>query len=315
VDHDALFKMLLKTPTVLQAFFEVFLPDAAKFVDFGALEFVDKELFTRGRKKRTGDLLVKTRFRGKRAGFLIHLEHQAQRDPSLRRRMLEYFTLDWIEYDLPVYPIAVLTGRGTAPVRLSPLAVDFPNKKVLHFDFDVIDLRHMNAEAYVRMLNPAALALAARMRVRREERYSLIKDFTLSLARMAKARPVTDMVASFFFSYRRPDQAEDLKLRQEIARVEPKEMRDRIMQLTNPWIEAGKQEGLQKGLHEGLQKGRHTGEAELVLRLLARRLGALSVAQQKSVRKLPLSKIEELGEALLDFRSRGDLARWLRANQ
>ena len=187
--------------------------------------------------------------------------------------------------------------------------------KVLHFDFDVIDLRHMNAEAYVRMLNPAALALAARMRVRREERYSLIKDFTLSLARMAKARPVTDMVASFFFSYRRPDQAEDLKLRQEIARVEPKEMRDRIMQLTNPWIEAGKQEGLQKGLHEGLQKGRHTGEAELVLRLLARRLGALSVAQQKSVRKLPLSKIEELGEALLDFRSRGDLARWLRANQ
>ena len=95
------------------------------------------------------------------------------------------------------------------------------------------------------------------------------------------------------------------------------------MQLTNPWIEAGKQEGLQqglqKGLHEGLQKGlqkgRHTGEAELVLRLLARRLGALSVAQQKSVRKLPLSKIEELGEALLDFSSRDDLARWLRANK
>ena len=52
----------------------------------------------------------------------------------------------------------------------------------------------------VRMLNPAALALAARMRVRREERYSLIKDFTLSLALMAKPRPVTDMVASFFFS-------------------------------------------------------------------------------------------------------------------
>jgi len=283
------------------------------------LEFVDKELFTSGRKSRTGDLLVKTRFRGERAGFLIHLEHQAQPDTNLPRRMLEYFTLDWIEYDLPVYPIAVLTGRGTAAVRLSPLAVDFPNKKVLHFDFDVVDLRHMNAGTYVRIPNPAALALAARMRFSRQERFSLIRDFTLTLARMATGRSVGDMVASFFFSYRRPNEAEDLKLRQEIAEVEPKEMRDRIMQLTNPWIEAGKQEGLpeglQQGLQRGLQQGRHQGEAELVLRLLGRRLGALSAAQEKSIRKLPLSKIEELGEALLEFSSREDLARWLRLNK
>jgi Domain of unknown function (DUF4351) len=124
-------------------------------------------------------------------------------------------------------------------------------------------------------------------------------------------RMLESMVASFFVSYRRPDQPEDLKLRQGIAKVEPKEMRDRIMQLTNPWIEAGKQEGL----HEGLQKGRHSEGAELVLRLLARRLGALSAAQEKGIRKLPLSKIEELGEALLDFTSREDLARWLRANK
>jgi hypothetical protein len=119
------------------------------------------------------------------------------------------------------------------------------------------------------------------------------------------------MVAAFFFSYQWPDEEEDLKLRQEIARVEPKEMRDRVMQLTNPWIEAGKREGLQ----QGLLMSRHAEGAELVLRLLARRLGALSAAQQKSIRKLPLSKIEELGEALLDFTSRDDLARWFRAKK
>ena len=78
------------------------------------------------------------------------------------------------------------------------------------------------------------------------------------------------------------------------------------MQLTNPWIEAGKR--------EGLQQGRHEGEAELVLKQLARRLGALSAAQEKSIRKLPLTKIEELGEALLEFTSRADFVRWLRLN-
>ena len=114
---------------------------------------------------------------------------------------------------------------------------------------------------------------------------------------------------------RRPNEEEDLKSRQEIAKVEPKEMRDRIMQLTNPWIEAGKQEGLQQGLQRGLQRGRHQGEAELVLKQLGRRLGILSAAQEESIRKLPLSKIEELGEALLEFSSREDLARWLRLNK
>ncbi len=314
MNHDALFKMLLRTPAILQSFFEAFVPDAAAFIDFTVLEFVDKELFTIDRKKRTGDLLVKTRFRGRPAGFLIHLEHQAQPDADLNRRMLEYFILDWREYDLPVYPIAVLSSPSTAAVRASPLAIDFPNKRVLCFDFDVLDLGSMNAGDYVKTPNPAALALAARMTFTRENRLSLIKDFALTLARIRVVKRVGDAVASFFFAYQHLDESEDLKLRQEIAKVESKEMRDRVMQLTNPWIEAGKREGLQLGLQQGLHQGRHEGEAELVLKQLARRLGALSAAQEESIRKLPLTKIEELAEALLDFRSRTDLVRWLRLN-
>ena len=287
-------------------FFEAFVPDAAGFIDFTVLEFVDKELFTIDRRKRTGDLLVKTRFRGQPAGFLIHLEHQAQPDADLQRRMLEYFILDWREYDLPVYPIAVLSSPRTVAVRASPLAVDFPNKRVLCFDFDVLDLGSMDAGDYVKTPNPAALALAARMRFTGKNRLSLIKDFAITLARIRMVRRVADVVASFFFAYQHLDESEDLKLRQEIAKVESREMRDRVMQLTNPWIEAGKR--------EGLQQGRHEGEAELVLKLLARRLGALSAAQEKSIRKLPLTKIEELGEALLEFTSRADFVRWLRLN-
>jgi len=314
MNHDALFKMLLRTPTILQSFFEAFVPNAAGFIDFTVLEFVDKELFTIDRRKRTGDLLVKTRFRGQPAGFLIHLEHQAQPDADLQRRMLEYFILDWREYDLPVYPIAVLSSPGSVAVRASPLAVDFPNKRVLCFDFDVLDLGSMDAGNYVKTPNPAALALAARMRFTGKNRLSLIKDFAITLARIRMVRRVADVVASFFFAYQHLDESEDLKLRQEIAKVESREMRDRVMQLTNPWIEAGKREGLQQGRNEGRSQGRHEGEAELVLKQLARRLGALSAAQEKSIRKLPLTKIEELGEALLEFTSRADFVRWLRLN-
>ena len=317
MNHDALFKMLLKTPTILQGFFAAFLPETGRFVDFSNVEFVDKEGFTLDHRKRTGDLLIKTRFRGEAAGFLIHLEHQAQRDADLAMRMLEYFMLDWRAYRLPVYPIAVLTYPGAVPAQ--PLTVDFPNKRVLQYDFDVIDLGHMDAELYVKTANPAALALAARMRFRSGNRLRLIKDFALTLARMMLSQPVGDMVAAFFFAYQRLSRAEHLQLQQKISKVESIEMGDRVMELTNPWIEAGKeqgrQEGRQKGRQEGRQEGRQQGEVELVLRLLSRRLGAISVSQQKSIRKLSLVTIETLGEALLEFSSPADLARWLRLHK
>ncbi len=76
------------------------------------------------------------------------------------------------------------------------------------------------------------------------------------------------------------------------------------MNLTNPFIEMGK--------YEGLRQGRREGEAEIVIKLLARRLGALSTSQEKAVRKLSTRKLESLAEALLDFSSIDDLTQWMR---
>jgi predicted transposase YdaD len=315
VDHDALFKLLMKTRPVLQGFFQEFLPDAVRFVDFSRLEFVDKELYSLEGKKRTGDLLIKTRFRGQDAGFLIHLEHQAQADSDLGRRMLEYFLIDWREYRLPVYPIAVLSHKHVRARKSLPLAVDFPNKRVLAFDYDVIDLQNLDAKSYVSIHNPAALALAARMGRKPENKAVFVRDFALTLAQLRLARADKDTVAGFFFAYERLNAAEGLQLAREISKVESSEMREQIMHLTNPWIEAGKQQGLEQGLEQGLVKGRQQGEAELVLRLLTRRFGVLAASQVKAVRKLPLAKLETLGEALLEFTSRSDLARWLRIHK
>jgi hypothetical protein len=61
--HDERFKKLLTTPGVLQGFFEAFLPEVAKFIDFDVIDFGDKERITHRLDKRTGDLLIKTRFK------------------------------------------------------------------------------------------------------------------------------------------------------------------------------------------------------------------------------------------------------------
>jgi hypothetical protein len=311
VNHDALFKMLLKKPAVFKGFFDDFLPEAGKFVDFNHITFIDKELVTIDGRKRTGDLLVKTRFRNQPAGFLIHIEHQAQPDSNLARRMLEYFLLDWREYRIPVYPIAVLSYKQVMSVTLEPLELSFPDKKVLFFDFSVIDLPRMDARSYVKRKNPAALALAARMKMNPRDRVSLARDFFLNLARTKLGREEKNLVAGFFSNYQKLSGEESLQLEEELSKVKSKDAREAVMNLTNPFIELGKQRGIVEGRQEGIVEG----QTELVLKQITRRLGVPSPAHKKAIRKLSAEKIEALGEALLDFAAPADLVCWLRQNK
>ena len=71
----------------------------------------------------------------------------------------------------------------------------------------------------------------------------------------------------------------------------------------------GREEGIQQGIQQGIQK-----EVDLALRLLVRRCGTLSIAQQEQVRSLPITELENLCEALLDFSGMEDLEVWLREN-
>jgi len=63
----------------------------------------------------------------------------------------------------------------------------------------------------------------------------------------------------------------------------------------------------------GENRGITIGESRLVLRLLRRRLGEVPESLERRIRGLASPQLEALGEALLDFRSRADLERWLDA--
>ncbi|MCA6567913.1 MAG: DUF2887 domain-containing protein [Pseudanabaena sp.] len=73
----------------------------------------------------------------------------------------------------------------------------------------------------------------------------------------------------------------------------------------------GRQEGRQEGQQIGQRIGRQEGEIEIVLRILNRRCGQLSIAQQAQIKALPIAAIESLAEALLDFKGMADLETWL----
>jgi hypothetical protein len=85
------------------------------------------------------------------------------------------------------------------------------------------------------------------------------------------------------------------------ASIEPEE-RDLIMQLSPLYLEK-----IQAAERIGGQKEAQT----LILRLLNKRLGTLSPELQLDVKDLSLDRLEDLGEALLDFSQMNDLVVWL----
>jgi len=56
------------------------------------------------------------------------------------------------------------------------------------------------------------------------------------------------------------------------------------------------------------------GEQRLIIRLLNRRVGEIDSLLIQKVQELTVEKLEELGEALLDFTSVTDLETWLEHN-
>jgi len=66
-----------------------------------------------------------------------------------------------------------------------------------------------------------------------------------------------------------------------------------------------------EGREEGLVKGRSQEAINLILRLLTKRFGVISVSLRSRISGLPLAVLEDLSEAILDFGSLADLQVWL----
>jgi predicted transposase/invertase (TIGR01784 family) len=69
----------------------------------------------------------------------------------------------------------------------------------------------------------------------------------------------------------------------------------------------------QKIVREGLEQGRRL-EVKLILRIIQRHLGKIGTEIQNQIADLSFTQLEDLGEALLDFKTETDLRNWLSEN-
>ncbi|MDD1417475.1 DUF4351 domain-containing protein, partial [Dolichospermum sp. ST_con] len=86
--------------------------------------------------------------------------------------------------------------------------------------------------------------------------------------------------------------------------------RELIMQLSPLYLERI-QDATKQGIQQGIQQGIEREAVSFVMRLLNRRFGLIAPDIEKQIRSLSVERIEDLGEALLDFQSEADLTTWI----
>ncbi|WP_026731275.1 DUF4351 domain-containing protein [Fischerella sp. PCC 9605] len=298
IDHDRLFKELLTTFFV--EFLELFLPEVAAYIERESLEFLDKELFTdvtAGERYET-DLIVKAKFREQESFFLIHVENQSYNQPDFSKRMFRYFSRLYEKFDLPVYPVVVFSFDNPKTPQPNLHKVAFPNKLVLSFSYDVIQLNQLNWRDFLRQQNPVATALMAKMNIASTERRQVKFECLRLLATLRLDPARMRIISGFVDTYLRLSAEEERLLRADIARIEPREQ-EVVMQIVTSWME------------EGIEQGKQQATLSLIMRLLPRRVGALTPELQERVQQLSLTQLEDLAVALLDFSSVADLEAWL----
>jgi predicted transposase/invertase (TIGR01784 family) len=302
INHDQLFKELLTTFFI--EFLDLFFPSVLEYLDTESIQFVDKELFTdviRGEKKIM-DIVALAKFQQQNYSFLVHIEAESSSKTNFNQRLFRYFCSLFLKYDRPIYPIVIFSYDVPKRTDKKSFVIEFPDKQVLNFDYEIVQLNRLNWRDFLQQKNPIAAALMAKMKIDKRDRPT-VKAQCLRLLVTLKLDPAKmQLISGFVDSYLRLNSEEEAIFQSEISTIDLEE-REQIMQITTSWE--------QKGIVRGRQEGRIEEKLAITLRQLNRKLGNLPEEVVTQIKSLEPSRLDTLTEDLLDFATFDDLTRWL----
>lgn len=295
--HDEAFKKLLQA--FFAEFMALFFPELYRLIDFSCTRFLMQELLVDvvGGEKRTVDLLVEVRLRGRNAFILIHLEPQSYAQADFGERMFLYFAR-LLERHRKSYkvilPVAIFTG-SRARDEPGGYWMHFGKESIVEFRYRKLELARLDWRRFAKSDNPVAAALLSRMGYNERDRRELRLAYLRMLARL---HPKLDdaklaLVMSIADLYYRPEPEEDRSILRELQARDPEEA-ERVMELMPAWKRWGYEEGLEEGLEKGKEKGIEAGRAESVRKLLAK---GFTPGQIADLLDLPQEEVAKLRDS------------------
>jgi predicted transposase/invertase (TIGR01784 family) len=131
--------------------------------------------------------------------------------------------------------------------------VEFPDRKILEFNYAAIQLNRLDWRDYLNTPNPVAAALMAKMAIAPADRPK-VKAECLRLLVTLKLNPAKSrLISQFVDTYLRLNVAEEQAFQAEIDRLDLRQ-KEKIMYTMTSWEE----KGLEKGIEQGIEQERRT---------------------------------------------------------
>jgi len=298
INHDQLFKELLTTFFV--EFLELFFPSVLEYLDPDTISFVDKELFTdvaRGEKKIM-DIVAQAKFQEQDFSFLVHIENESRSNSEFNRRLFRYFCSLFLKFNCPIYPIVVFSYDSPRRLDKSNFVLDLPNKLVLNFDYEIVQLNRLDWRDFLKQKNPVSAALMSKMKIDECDRPKVKAECLRLMVTLQLDPAKMQLISGFVDTYLNLDQQEEVLFQSELSTMDLK-AQAKIMEITTSWEQ------------KGITIGRAEGQSNTIIRQLNRKLGTLDSGISEQIKSLKPSQLDSLTEDLLDFQSLSDLNQWL----
>jgi predicted transposase/invertase (TIGR01784 family) len=228
-------------------FLELFLPDVASTIDPTSITFLQQEYFAdlvEGEDKIV-DLLAEVKQAGEDATFLVHIEPQSTRRSAFPQRMFFYFSRLHQKHLKRIYPIAIFSYDEPYKEAEHHYVVEFPDRKVLDFNFMAIQLNRLDWRDFLDRSNPVAAALMSKMRIAQRDRPKVKAECLRLLVTLRLDPAKTRLISKFVDSYLRLDVQEEEMFQAEIDTMGLAQ-KEEIMQVTTSWEEKGLEKGLER---------------------------------------------------------------------
>lgn len=294
-DHDELFKELITE--FFFEFMDLFFPNIASQLDRTFIEQLDKEVSSvsgSGRKQRA-DLVRKVWNKQSKGFILIHIEIQSTSQSKFQERMYRYYYAIEEKYRLPVLPIAVLTFKNPKQEQGSSYHGSCAGKRIIHFEFCLIQLNQYNWRSFIATDNPIASALMACMSYDNQERPEVKLECLRHLVRCETEWNRKSITQRFVDAYLKLNRAENECFQKRLSELNPRE-ETKIMAYITSWE--------QQGIEIGLRR--------LVVSQLTRKFGSLPTSLIRKIEALSEEQLSNLGGDLLDFCEMQQLLDWLK---
>jgi len=302
MSHDQLFKTLLRV--FFADILALFLPALAARLVPASATFLDPEAFLdvpQG-QRRIADLVARVPLRPSpaplpdpnlfvpRDAILLHLETQAQPDPTLPERLRIYNTALENREGLPALSVAFLPfGNGGAGPRRAARLMQYGlglDRRYARLDYWLIGLRDLDAWRFARSRRPVGVALAALMRPGSEGRVALklaiVRKLGVSVLDDARGALLVNCVQTYL-------QLTDAEQVEYARRSREEDGMAETTELT--WVEQME------------ARGEARGEARLMTRQLRTRFGAIPDDLETRLTSLDTAAMEQLADRVLQVHS------------